>query len=101
MDLPSVDTIADGLKPVRVGDLTFQHAQKHLDDVVLVEDDKIREAAALLLGRRRLVVEFSGAATVGALLAGAVEAEGRNVVAVLSGGNLDASHMTELANSVL
>ncbi|MBT8396857.1 MAG: pyridoxal-phosphate dependent enzyme [Gemmatimonadetes bacterium] len=100
VDLPSVDTIADGLKPVRVGDLTFQHAQALLDDVVLVSDEKIREAAALLLGRRKLVTEFSGAAPVGALLEGTVKSEGLNVAAVLSGGNLDSSHMTELGESV-
>lgn len=100
VDLPSVDTIADGLKPVRVGDLTFRHAERFLDDVVLVDDAKIREAAALLLGRSRLVVEFSGAAPVGALLAEAFDAKGMKVAAVLSGGNLDASHMTDLANSV-
>jgi threonine dehydratase len=101
VDLASVDTIADGLKPVRVGDLTFEHAQHFMDDVVLVDDEKIREAAALLLGRRKIVVEFSGAAPVGALLAGSVDAKGKNVAVVLSGGNLDPSHMTELANSVL
>lgn len=101
VDLPAVDTIADGLKPVRVGDITFSHARHFIDGVILVDDENIQEAAALLLGRRKLVVEFSGAAPVGALLSGAVDLAGRNVAVVLSGGNLDPSHMTDLATSVL
>jgi threonine dehydratase len=95
--LASADTIADGLKPLRAGDLTFQHASRYLDDVVLVEDDAILEAAALLLFRRRLVVELSGAATLGALISKRVPVEGKKVAVVLSGGNLDPSHIQTLS----
>jgi threonine dehydratase len=95
--LESNETIADGLKPIRAGDLTFRHARALFDDVVLVGDEAIREATALLLARRKLVVEYSGAATLGALLSGAVEAEGKRVAVVLSGGNLDPSLMEALA----
>jgi threonine dehydratase len=96
--LDGIDTIADGLAPVRTGDVTFLHAKEYLDDVVLVDDAAIRDAASLLLARRKLVVEYSGAAPVGALLAGAVEVRGRRVAAVLSGGNLDPSLMEGLAS---
>ena len=89
--LDGVDTIADGLKTVRVGDLTFRHAQAYVDDVVLVDDDAIKAATSLLLFRRKLVVEFSGAATLGAVLSGVVEVRDRKVAVVLSGGNLDPS----------
>jgi threonine dehydratase len=99
--LDSVDTIADGLKPVRVGDLTFRHAREHIDDVVLVDDEHIRKATGLLLARRKLVVEYSGATPVGALLSGAIDIRGRNVAAILSGGNLDSSLMEDLARSAL
>jgi len=95
--LDGVDTIADGLKPLRAGDLTFRHARELLDDVVLVEDEAIREATALLVSRRKLVVEYSGAAPVGALLSRAFDPRGRKVVAVLSGGNLDPSVLRGLA----
>jgi threonine dehydratase len=97
LSLASTDTIADGLKPLRAGDLTFQHASAYLDDVVLVEDDAILEAAALLLFRRRLVVELSGAATLGALVSKRVPVEGLKVAVVLSGGNLDPSHIPVLS----
>jgi threonine dehydratase len=95
--LESVDTIADGLKPVRAGDLTLRHAQELLDDVVLVEDEAIRAATSLLLTRRKLVVEYSGAATLGALLSGRVPLTGRRVAVVLSGGNLDPSLLQSLS----
>jgi threonine dehydratase len=93
------DSIADGLKPVRVGDLTFRHAQALLDEIVLVDDQTIRAATSHLLHGRKLVVEYSGAATLAAVMAGAVEARGRRVAVVLSGGNLDASALKELARS--
>ena len=94
--LDRVDTIADGLAPTRAGDLTFAHAAALLDDVVLVDDDDIRRATAHLITRRKLVVEYSGAATVAALMSGRVAAPGRNVCAVLSGGNLDTSLLGEI-----
>lgn len=94
--LDRIDTIADGLAPTRAGDLTYACAAAFLDDVVLVPDDAIRRAAAHLIERRKLVVEYSGAATVAALLSGAVSAAGRRVCAVLSGGNLDASLLREI-----
>jgi len=94
--IDSVDSIADGLLPVRTGDLTFQHVRELVDDVVLVDDDAIRDAAALLFNRQRLVIEFSGAATVAALRSGLVETKGRKTVAVVSGGNIDPSVLTAL-----
>lgn len=94
--LPGTTTIADGLMPTRVGELTFRHVHELADDVVTVDDDAIREAARFLLLRRKLVVEYSGAATVAALLSGAVHSPGRTV-AVLSGGNVDPSILVELA----
>jgi threonine dehydratase len=87
--LPAVDTIADGLKPVRPGDLTFAHVRDLVDDVVTLSDASIR-AAVVWCYRRRLVVEPSGAASVAALLSGRVRpAAHGETVAVLSGGNLD------------
>ena len=94
--LPGIDTIADGLAPTRAGDLTYAHAAAFLDDVVLVEDDDIRRAAAHLLTRRKLVVEYSGAATIAALTSGRVDARDRNVCAVISGGNLDTSLLGDI-----
>lgn len=87
--LESVDTIADGLKPVRPGDLTFEHTRDLVHQVVTVDDASIREAVLWCQGQR-LVVEPSGAATIAAIASGRVKpaSEGATI-AVLSGGNLD------------
>jgi threonine dehydratase len=81
-------TIADGLMPIRPGDLTFAHCRDLVDGIVLVSDDEILDATRRLLARGKLVVEFSGAATLAALLADRVT-RGRRTAVVLSGGNLD------------
>ena len=62
--IPPARTIADGLMPVRPGNLTFEHARRFVDDIVRVSDDAILDATRRLLRESRLVVEFSGAATV-------------------------------------
>jgi threonine dehydratase len=93
--IESRPTIADGLMPVRPGDLTFHHVRELVDDVVLVSDDAIRDAALRLLSTGKLVVEFSGAATVAALLSGRIPTGGR-VAVVLSGGNMDARRALDL-----
>jgi threonine dehydratase len=95
--LDHIDTIADGLAPVICTDLTYAHVSELLDDVVLVDDDEIREAAKLLVGRQKLVVEFSGAAATAALLSKAVDAGDGRVAVVISGGNLDPSLLSGLA----
>ena len=94
--LDRIDTIADGLAPVRTGDITFAHARAYLDDVLTVEDDDILSAASLLLLSSKLVVEYSGAATVAAVRTRGDLVAGRRVVAVLSGGNLDPSAVPAL-----
>lgn len=94
--LEEIDTIADGLAPVIAGELTFEHARELMDDVVVVEDADIRRATELLVGRQKLVVEYSGAATTAALLSGRVDVKGGQVAAVISGGNLDPSILAAL-----
>lgn len=92
--LDRVESIADGLLPTRVGALTFAHCRELVDDVVLVDDQAIRTAAARLLVRGKLLAEYSGAAATAAILAGGA-ARGRTV-AVVSGGNIDPSRIPEL-----
>lgn len=90
--LEHVESVADGLKPVRPGDVTFRHVRELVDEVVTVTDAEIR-AATLWTLRRGLVAEPSGAAAAAALLSGRVDpppaAEGATA-AVVSGGNVDA-----------
>jgi len=94
--LGEINTIADGLAPVMVSQLTFEHARDLMDDVVLVDDDAIRAATRQLIERQKLIVEYSGAATTAAVLSGMVDVEGLRVAVVVSGGNLDPSLLLEL-----
>ena len=96
--LDSVASVADGLLPVRPGDLTFAHVAAFVDDIVTVEDDAIESAVRWLATRAKLVVEPSGAATVAAVLfSGRRDARADGVaVAVLSGGNIGPAKLAEL-----
>jgi threonine dehydratase len=87
--LPSVDTIADGLKPLRAGELTLEHVRKYVDDVVLVRDEEILAATRHLIQKEKLVVEPSGAAAFAAVMAGKLKLPKGPAVAILSGGNAD------------
>ncbi|HEU4400623.1 MAG TPA: pyridoxal-phosphate dependent enzyme, partial [Candidatus Polarisedimenticolia bacterium] len=73
----------------RPGDLTFSIVRRFVAETVTVSEAAIREAAAFLLGSEHLLVEWSGAVGVAALLAGAVRAPGVPTAVVLSGGNVD------------
>ena len=88
--LDRVSSVADGLLPVRPGDLTFAHVAALVDDIVTVDDDEIVKAVRWLAARAKLVVEPSGAATVAATLfaSDASRAIDGDTVAVLSGGNV-------------
>jgi len=94
--LDRIDTIADGLAPVRPGDLTFAHVQALFDDVVTVTDDAIRETTRWLLGTGKVLAEYSGAAAVAAVRSGAVSLSGRRVGVTVSGGNMDLSLLARL-----
>lgn len=94
--LDRTSSIADGLLPVKAGELTYAHIRELADGVVTVEDEAIRGATRFLLHHHHLVVEFSGAATTAALRSGRVDPAGRNVAVVISGGNLDPSFLPEL-----
>ena len=87
--LPGTNTIADGLKPVRAGEHTFEHVRKNVDEVVLVSDAEIMAAARHLILREKLVVEPSGAAALAAVMSGKVRLPKGPVAVVISGGNAD------------
>lgn len=101
--LDSVSGIADGLLAVRPGDITFRHVQAYVDHIVTVDDEAIARAVRWLFDHAKLVVEPSGAATIAAVLGrpdaswsrdGASRVSipaGRPIVAVLSGGSVDAA----------
>ncbi len=88
-------TIADGIAVKEPGELTMSILGETLDDIVVVEDEQIAEAIVLLAERTKLVVEGAGAASVAAILGGLAGGSGP-VLALLSGGNIDASLMVQV-----
>jgi threo-3-hydroxy-L-aspartate ammonia-lyase len=97
--LPKTETIADGLMPVRPGDLTFAHVQRFVDAVVTVDDSAIIDAVLWIFGAAKVVAEPSGAATTAAVLSGALDAAVRvdgPIVAIVSGGNMGVEKLIEL-----
>lgn len=89
--IPDNPTIADGLRTVQPGELTFAIMQKHLAGVVTVSDAQLVDALTFILMRMKTVVEPSGAAAAAAVLAGALPQPYQRVGVIISGGNLDAS----------
>ena len=98
--LDRTETIADGLMPVRPGDLTFAHVREFVDRVITVEDAEIAKAVLWIFANAKVVAEPSGAATTAAVLSGALDAAVRvagPVVAIVSGGNMAPTRLGELS----
>jgi threonine dehydratase len=95
--IPPADTIADGIAVRRIGDETFRHLERYVDDLVTVPEEEIAAGVLLLLEREKTVAEAACAAVVAAVVGGAVGGlAGRGVVMVLSGGNIDVSLMSRI-----
>lgn len=91
-------TIADGIAVKRPGELTLSLIARWVDEMVAVEEDEVAEAMVFLMERAKLVVEGAGAVGVAALLTGRVAPAGHGTtVALLSGGNVDAGLLAEVA----
>lgn len=97
--LAHTHSVADGLMPVRPGDLTFAHVQAYVDTVITVEDDEILDAVRWAFLDAKVVAEPSGAATIAAVRGGALDRALRvdgPIVAIVSGGNIDPEKLQSL-----
>jgi threonine dehydratase len=83
------DTIADGARTMSLGKITFALIRKHVDDFLTVTDEEILTWMFFLWERMKVVVEPTGMLAAAALLEGKIEAKGKRVGVVLSGGNVD------------
>jgi threonine dehydratase len=89
--LESVRTIAGTLAPRAVGPRTLALCAAHVEEVVLVEDEELRQAMRLLWSELRILVEPAGAAAVAALVSGRVPVgAARSIAVLICGANLDA-----------
>jgi threo-3-hydroxy-L-aspartate ammonia-lyase len=95
-------TKADALRVEQVGELNFPHIQAYVDDIVTVSEDEMLAAIRQLARQARLIAEPGGAVAVAAALyrdpieLGITSAAEQPVVAVLSGGNIDPTLLTEI-----
>lgn len=95
--IPAGETIADGIAVRRIGDITFPLMQQWVDDLVTVKEEEIASAVLLLLEREKTVAEPAAAVTLAAVLGGrAGQLSRRNVVMILSGGNIDVNLLSRI-----
>src|SRR5262249_2852285 len=83
------DTLAEGIAVKAAGRLTRLMVRDFVDDIMLVDENELERAVALLLNVEKTVAEGAGAAALAALLAQPERFRGRRVGLVLSGGNID------------
>jgi threonine dehydratase len=91
-------TICDALMATIPGEITFAINSRLLTQGITASDAEVGTAVAFAFRELKLVVEPGGAVGLAALLAGRIDARGKNVVIVLSGGNVDADLYARLIN---
>lgn len=94
--LDRVDTIADGVAVKTPGTRTFSVIKELVDEIVTVSDAELMEAFLLLLERHKLIAENSGVLSLAALAK--LRERGKNVVSVISGGNIDVVTISSMIN---
>ncbi len=92
---PTEDSICDALVG-GVGYIPFKMANKLIDDIVLVDENEILEALKFSLLKEKLIIEPAGVVGIAAIRKYKDLLKGKNVVAVITGGNIDESLMREV-----
>lgn len=87
--LASVSTIADGIAVKEPGQNTFDICSNYVDGIVTVTDDEVSSAILSMIEQHKLITEGAGAVAVAAAMFNKVPIEGKNVVCIVSGGNID------------
>ena len=94
--LDSANTFADGIAVKHPGDLTCEMVKQYVDEVVTVSEDEIAAAILALLEKQKVVAEGAGAVSVAAAMFRKVPVEGRKVVCIVSGGNIDVNILSRV-----
>jgi threonine dehydratase len=94
--LEEVGTIADGIKVKEPGVHTFEICQKYVDEIVTVTDDEVACAILALIEQHKLITEGAGAVSVATVMFDKLPVKGKNVVCVLSGGNIDVTILSKV-----
>jgi len=91
----SINTIADGLK-TQLGDKNFPIIQKHVEEIIRVTEDEIKNALKLIWERMKIVVEPSSAVALAAILKEPAKFKNKQIGLIISGGNVDLGKLSEL-----
>ena len=94
--LDTVQTFADGIAVKHPGDVTFDIVQKYVDQVVTVSEDEIAAAILALIEKQKLIAEGAGAVSVAAAMFHKLPIEGKKVVCLISGGNIDVNILSRV-----
>ncbi len=97
--LPAVNTIADGTAVKTPGSKLFPYIKNNLDQIITIDDEELVVAFLDMVENHKMVVENSGLLTVAALKH--LDAEGKKVVSILSGGNMDVITMSSVVQQGL
>lgn len=97
--LASADTVADGCAVKTAGTLTFEFCKKYLDDIITVSEIDIMNALLSLIEKHKLVAEGAGVLSLAALAK--LPFQGKKVVSIISGGNIDISTISALIDKAL
>jgi threonine dehydratase len=89
-------TIADGMATRVPAQVTFDIIRNGVDEIVLVDDSEIIRAIRMLWRTTHNMIEGAGAAPVAAIIKRREDLRGQNVVAVLSGANLDTDTLRQI-----
>ncbi len=94
--LDSVSTFADGIAVKNPGEITFRMVEQYVDDIVTVSDDEIAAAILALLEQQKLIAEGAGAVSVAAAMFHKLPIQGKKVVCLVSGGNIDVNILSRV-----
>ena len=94
--LDEVNTIADGIAVKHPGALTYELTKKYVDDIFTVTEDEIATAIVTLMERKKMVAEGAGAVAVAAAMFNKLPMKGKNVVCIVSGGNIDVNKLSRV-----
>jgi threonine dehydratase len=96
-ELDKVDTIASSLAPPRTEPYSLSMCRQSVDDLVLISDQQIRDAMALLYREMKLVVEPGGAAATAGLCGPLLErVRGKRVAVMVCGSNIDVDSFAQV-----
>ena len=101
VELKYVNTFADGTAVKLPGNLTFEFCENYVDEIITVSDDEIASAVLLLMEKEKIVSEGSGALSVAAIMFDKISLSNKNIVCVVSGGNIDVNMLSRVINRAL